>query len=114
MSTSTAMARPSRSANAARSICVSPWMGCSRWPGNKPWKPRSACKPSAWLLPPSEIPQPTAVDEAPAEVQSLLAARQDARQRKDWPAADLLRQQIAALGWQVVDTPEGQKVVKSN
>lgn len=63
---------------------------------------------------PPAPPPPMTLDEAPAEVQALLAARQDARQRKDWPAADNLRQQIAELGWQVVDTPEGQKLVKAN
>jgi cysteinyl-tRNA synthetase len=59
-----------------------------------------------------QTPQPVAADAAPDEVQTLLAARQEARLRKDWPAADLLRRQIAELGWQVVDTPEGQKLVK--
>jgi cyanophycinase-like exopeptidase len=57
-------------------------------------------------------PQPILAEAAPQEVQALLAQRQEARARKDWPAADALRQQIAALGWQVVDTPEGPKLVK--
>lgn len=57
-------------------------------------------------------PQPVGAVAAPVEVQALLAARQEARARKDWPAADALRRQIAELGWQVVDTPEGQKLVK--
>jgi cyanophycinase-like exopeptidase len=56
--------------------------------------------------------RPVAADVAPDQVQSLLAARQEARLRKDWPAADALRLQIAELGWQVVDTPEGPKLVK--
>lgn len=58
------------------------------------------------------VPQPLVADAAPEDVQALLAARQEARARKDWPAADALRNQIAALGWQVVDTPEGPKLVK--
>ena len=53
------------------------------------------------------------VDIASDQVQTLLAARQEARLRKDWPAADALRLQIAALGWQVVDTPDGPKLVRS-
>jgi len=47
----------------------------------------------------------------PAEVLALVQARQDARQRKDWATADQLRQQIAQMGWQVVDTLEGPKLV---
>ena len=47
---------------------------------------------------------------APPQVQALLAERQAARARKDWAASDALRQQIADLGWQVVDTKEGQRV----
>jgi len=46
----------------------------------------------------------------PAEVLALVEERQSARARKDWRAADLLRGQIAALGWQVQDTPEGPVV----
>jgi cysteinyl-tRNA synthetase len=42
-----------------------------------------------------------------AEVLELAARRQDARQAKDWAAADRLRQQVAALGWLVEDTPQG-------
>jgi cyanophycinase-like exopeptidase len=46
------------------------------------------------------------------EVQDLVEERQEARQRKDWAAADRLRQQIAALGWQVQDTPDGAALKK--
>ena len=52
---------------------------------------------------------PVEADNASDQVQSLLAARQEARQRQDWPAADALRLQIAALGWQVVDYPGGAR-----
>ena len=48
----------------------------------------------------------------PAEALALANQRQEARARKDWAAADALRKQIAALGWQVVDTPEGQRLEK--
>ena len=43
----------------------------------------------------------------PAEVLSLVGLREIARKAKDWKAADGLRERIAALGWQVKDTPEG-------
>ena len=52
------------------------------------------------------------LQEIPVEIQELVAERQSARERKDWKSADILRQKIASLGWQLVDTPEGTKVVK--
>ena len=48
--------------------------------------------------------------EIPAQVQSLLDARDAARKRKDWPASDQLRDQLAALRWDVKDTKEGQRL----
>jgi len=45
--------------------------------------------------------------EPPSEVLALVEEREAARARRDWAAADALRKQIAALGWQVVDTPTG-------
>jgi len=48
----------------------------------------------------------------PEEVRSLLEARALARKNKDWKASDLLRDQIAALGWEVKDTKEGQRVTR--
>lgn len=57
---------------------------------------------------------PEASPEAPAgvtaEVTALVAEREAARQRRDWAAADALRGRIAALGWQVRDTPAGPVV----
>lgn len=49
-------------------------------------------------------------DQPPEEVLALVERRQAARKSKDWAAADALRGEIAALGWQVVDTPEGPKL----
>jgi hypothetical protein len=46
--------------------------------------------------------------------QALLAERQAARLRRDWTAADRLRGQIAARGWEVRDTPDGQQVSPAN
>ena len=50
--------------------------------------------------------------EAPPEVMRLVDARQQAREKKQWQLADELRAEIAALGWQVLDTPQGSKLVK--
>lgn len=54
----------------------------------------------------------TAAEPAPpAEVAALAQAREAARERRDWTAADELRDRIAALGWQVQDTPEGPELL---
>jgi hypothetical protein len=52
------------------------------------------------------------VEVVPEAVQHLLEARKIARDRKDWKAADDLREQINALGWTLQDTPQGQKLVR--
>jgi cysteinyl-tRNA synthetase len=48
----------------------------------------------------------------PEAVQKLVAARQQARQAKDFTSSDQLRAEIEALGYQVQDTQDGMKVVK--
>jgi len=53
------------------------------------------------------------IEEIPAEVQSLLTLRTQARTAKDWKASDSLRDQIQALGWAVKDSKDGQKLTKS-
>ena len=45
--------------------------------------------------------------EAPAEVEALATQRERARAGRDFPAADRLRDEIAALGWEVRDGPSG-------
>ncbi len=45
--------------------------------------------------------------EAPAEVTALAEKRWAAKQAKDWPAADALRKEIAALGWSMLDRKDG-------
>lgn len=46
------------------------------------------------------------------QVLDLLEQRQSARERKDWGVADDLRDRITALGWEVLDTPDGPVVKK--
>jgi hypothetical protein len=46
----------------------------------------------------------------PPEVLELLHQRAAARAAKDWAASDALRLRIAALGWVVKDTKEGQVI----
>jgi cysteinyl-tRNA synthetase len=46
----------------------------------------------------------------PAEVAQLAKERENARREKNWKRSDELRDQISALGWEVRDTKEGQKL----
>jgi cysteinyl-tRNA synthetase len=45
--------------------------------------------------------------EAPAEVAALAERRWAAKQQKDWAAADALRAEIGAAGWQMLDRKDG-------
>ena len=45
----------------------------------------------------------------PDGASELLAARDQARAARDFATADRLRKTLAAMGVQVVDTPEGQQ-----
>jgi cysteinyl-tRNA synthetase len=45
--------------------------------------------------------------EAPAAVVALAERRWAAKQAKDWAAADALRSEIAAAGWQMLDRKDG-------
>lgn len=54
-----------------------------------------------------------AVKEAPPpEVEALLARRKEARAAKNWAESDRLRDEIAALGWLVKDSRDGQSCSK--
>jgi cyanophycinase-like exopeptidase len=48
--------------------------------------------------------------DIPLDVEQMVAARETARQRRDWARADELRQQIADSGWQIIDSPDGPQV----
>jgi cysteinyl-tRNA synthetase len=48
-----------------------------------------------------------------AEVEELVDARAAAREAKEWKKSDAIRDQIAALGWTVKDTKDGQKILRS-
>jgi hypothetical protein len=51
-------------------------------------------------------------DKPSAEVLALADKRKQARTGKNWAESDRLRDQIAALGWTVQDTKDGQKLVR--
>jgi hypothetical protein len=67
-------------------------------------------RPDAWEM----VVNATKMEEdaPPTETLELLEQRKDARARKDFAASDSLRNQIAALGWTVQDSKDGQKLVK--
>jgi hypothetical protein len=48
--------------------------------------------------------------EIPPELRQMIEARETARQQHDWERADQLRSDIATLGWEVIDTPNGPQV----
>jgi cyanophycinase-like exopeptidase len=52
------------------------------------------------------------IQKPPQIVLELVTQRQAARVRKDWSTSDALRDQIATLGWRVLDSREGQKLEK--
>ncbi len=56
---------------------------------------------------------PVEAESPPAEVLKLAEDRAAARARKDFAESDRLRDAILALGWQVQDSKDGQKLVKS-
>ena len=49
-------------------------------------------------------------EAAPPEVMELMEARQVARAARDFAQSDAIRNQIAAMGWEVGDTPSGPTV----
>ncbi len=51
-------------------------------------------------------------DELPAAVAQLADERERARLAKKWKTSDELRDRIAALGWEVRDTKDGQKLTR--
>jgi cysteinyl-tRNA synthetase len=58
-------------------------------------------------------PQPKTVEEKiPQNVLDLVKERDEARKAKNFAKSDLIRDQIAKLGYEVKDTPEGQKILK--
>ena len=51
--------------------------------------------------------------EIEPEIQALIDARQAARKAKNWAEADRIRDELAAKGITLKDTPQGVQVVRS-
>jgi cysteinyl-tRNA synthetase len=56
-------------------------------------------------------PADTATDEweQDPQIDRMLAERQAARESKDWATADRIREELAAMKIEIVDTPEGPR-----
>ncbi len=51
-------------------------------------------------------------ESAPSDILVLVEQRDNAKKAKDWATADSLRDKVDSLGWTIVDTKDGTKVVK--
>ena len=52
---------------------------------------------------------PGEVSESDPRIDGLLRQRQEARENKDFAAADRIRDELAAEGIEIVDTPDGSR-----
>jgi cysteinyl-tRNA synthetase len=67
-----------------------------------------------WTLGLETLLDPPPDGDAPdAHAERLLAEREEARAARDFATADARRDELAALGWQVRDTPDGPRLVRS-
>jgi hypothetical protein len=74
-------------------------------------EPETGLPPGVWQDAQAQAQVAAASSATPSpEVLALVEERQAARARHDWALADTLREHIAALGWQVLDTPQGPKL----
>ena len=48
-----------------------------------------------------------------ADIQALIDERQAARKEKNWARADAIRDQLAAMGITLKDTPQGVQVIRN-
>ncbi|MDA3798836.1 MAG: cysteine--tRNA ligase [Kiritimatiellae bacterium] len=49
----------------------------------------------------------------PAGIEALVVQRKEARDSKNWALSDEIRDQLARMGWEVKDTPDGAKLRKA-
>lgn len=75
-------------------------------PFQKP-EPQAGVRPQVWKKVLAARGEAKVALEPSSEVLALVEEREVARARQDWTKADALRERIAALGWQVTDTPTG-------
>lgn len=51
-------------------------------------------------------------EKIPTEVTDLVKERAQAKEEKNWPRADAIRDRLAAMGWAVKDTKDGAQIIK--
>lgn len=51
-------------------------------------------------------------EQIPAELEALLAQRQEARKSKDFKRSDAIRDELKSKGWVIEDTPKGPRLKK--
>jgi cysteinyl-tRNA synthetase len=78
------------------------------------WRDREEWASLRWGLELFGLGSLARVEEAPAELAALAERRREARNGKDFSAADRLRDEIAAAGWEVRDVaePPGYRLVR--
>ncbi len=54
--------------------------------------------------------EPREQENIPEKIKILLAAREQARQNRDWAKSDAIRDEVNAMGWELSDTDSGPKV----
>jgi cysteinyl-tRNA synthetase len=57
--------------------------------------------------------EPSAVVDAPPELREKALARDVARAAKDFAEADRLRDELAAAGYRIIDTPDGPRLERT-
>lgn len=72
--------------------------------------PDAGIPDSVWAAALSAREERQAQPQPSEKVLTLVEARQEAREQRDWETADQIRDRIADLGWQVQDTPDGPKL----
>jgi hypothetical protein len=93
----------------------SPW--CPRWRAMPSSRRRGSVEPARRLrsgaglrLAEASHPMPLEVSDDDPRVAALLADRQAARDAKDFATADRIRDELAAEGLEIVDSPQGPQV----
>ena len=51
-------------------------------------------------------------ESIPKEIEALAVARSEAKLQKDWVKADTIRDELASLGWKMIDEKTGWRVEK--
>ena len=79
-------------------------LGRVRWPA-----PGEGVPPEVWrdVIANQQAEADEEPEAMPQEVATLIERREAARRRRDWALADALRDELASLGYRVMDTPDG-------